>query len=783
MPTVALENSFLEALAKLPHAQQKKVREFTKKFQADPTAASINYEKIHGMKDEKVRTVRIGIDYRAIILHPDRGDVHVLVWVDHHDEAMDWARNKSFPINPVTGAIQVLNFSELPAPAPASVGEPALFDHFGDDLLLSFGVPEVLLPAVRALRKQDDLLRFGKFLPEESSEALTWLAEGIPPDEVRASYAAVKSEGDVDTTDFEKALQHPDSQRRFVTVESEQDLDAVLNAPLEKWRVFLHPSQRRLVVKNFNGPARVLGGAGTGKTVVAMHRARHLAQTIATPAERVLFVTFTANLARNVEQNLRSLCPAEMERIEVTHLHSWAARFMRQQGIRFDVVTDAEASRCWEEAIAGRDGLPWSSGFLRQEWNQIIQAHGVDSVDGYMKVSRVGRGKTLTRADRVRIWEVFDAYRKRLQDLAKVEWLDVIRETRRYLEGGRAPLPYRAVVVDESQDLHSEELRLIRSLLPEGPNDLFLVGDAHQRIYDRKVVLSQCGINVRGRSGKLHINYRTTEQIRAWGVGLLRGVEADDLDAGSDERAGYQSLLFGPIPEVRHFRTLREEQDYLRSTLDEALAERAPEEVCLVAAKKSALTNDYVKVFRDAGIPYIVLGKDDDGTSEGVRLATMHRVKGLEFPCMIMVGVNEGVIPARHPDISGDPVLHKEHEARERSLLFVAATRARDRLVVTSWGTPSTYLLPFDRMIREHAAEAVEVYELVKGSGTPVDRNAIFGHPTLRSKLAMRLYWAGLLHRIQEDSPRPNSNAFYSIPQAGPDVELESLLYGLRTTT
>jgi superfamily I DNA/RNA helicase len=693
MPTVALESSFLEALTRLPQAQQKKVREFTKKFLIDPTAASINYEKINGMKDEKVRTVRIGIDYRAIILHPEKGDVHVLVWVDHHDEAMAWAKHKTFPINPVTGAIQVINFSELlPPPPPTPIGEPALFDQLGDDVILSFGVPEVLLPAVRALRAKDDLLAFAKFLPEESSEALSWLAEGLPPEEVRANYATTERREQVDTTDFEEALKHPDTQRRFVTVESEQDLEAMLNAPLEKWRVFLHPSQRKLVCKNFKGAARVLGGAGTGKTVVAMHRAKHLAaEVFNSPSDRILFVTFTANLAKNVEQNLRTLCPDEMKRIEAIHLHSWAVRFLRDQGSRFDIVSDTEAAECWREAVDAQDELPWDSGFLRKEWNQVVQAHGLESADEYMKVSRVGRGKTLSRADRARIWKVFEAYRRRLQELGKVEWLDVMRATRRYLESRPGSLPYRAVVVDEAQDLHAEELRLIRSVVPEGPNDLFIVGDAHQRIYDRKVVLSQCGINVRGRSSKLNINYRTTEQIRSWGMGLLRGVEVDDLDAGADSQAGYQSLLSGPAPELRHFKTLGEEQAFLRRTLEELVAERPAEEICLVTVKKSALANEYGKVLRDAGIPHVVLDKDDDGAAKGVRLATMHRVKGLEFPCIIMAGINDGVIPIHHLSLSVDPVMQKEHEARERSLLYVAATRARDRLIVTSYGKPSTY--------------------------------------------------------------------------------------------
>lgn len=695
MPIVAVESGFFEALAKIPKAQQKKVREFTKKFQANPTAASINYEKIAGVRDDKVRTVRIGLDYRAVILHPDRGDVHILVWVDHHDEAMAWAANKTFPINPITGAIQVVNFEQAIQPQSARMfDEPRLLDGISDAHLFSFGVPEIFLPTVRAIRSKEELIGFAAYLPAESAEALMWLSEGIPAEEVLVSYAGAKeTQNEVDTTDFEQALKHPDSQRRFVTIESEQDLEAMLNAPLDKWRVFLHPSQRKLVTKHFNGPARVLGGAGTGKTVVAMHRAKHLAKNVFTEtADRVLFVTFTGNLSKNIQQNLRVLDAEAAERIEVINLHSWAIRFLREQGSKFDIVTDIEAGQCWQEAMRTSPDLPWDSGFVRQEWNQVIQVHGITALEDYIKVSRMGRGKILSRPDRVRLWKTFEAYRERLQEIGKIEWLDVIRSTRRYLESNKGKLRYRAVVVDETQDLHAEELRLVRAIVAEGPNNLFLVGDAHQRIYDRKVVLSQCGINVKGRSSRLEINYRTTEQIRSWGVTLLRGMEVDDLDGGIDSQAAYKSLLSGPAPEVKHFRTLRQEQDFVRETVRTLVADNAPEDICVVAAKKSLLSNHYEQVLKEAGIPCVILDKNEGSPTPGVRLATMHRVKGLEFRCVIMAGINDGVVPAHHPSISADATLQRELESRERALLFVAATRARDRLIVSSWGSPSTYI-------------------------------------------------------------------------------------------
>jgi len=694
MPTVAIASEFLEAYARIPRAQQKKVREFTEKFQANPKASSINYEKIHAVKDERVRTVRIDKQYRAVILHPDKGDVFVLVWVDNHDEAMDWAKNRSFEINPFTGSLQVFNVNEVEkalVPAPKKK-TPGLLDQFEDDLLLSFGIPVVLLPAVRGVRQPDDLLALNKHLPAECAEALMWLVEGLPPDEVREAVATQKKTK-VDTTDLAKALEHPDSRRRFVTIQSDKDLTAILNAPLEKWRVFLHPSQEKLISKEFKGPCRVLGGAGTGKTVVAMHRAKHLANDVFTAKnDRILFTTYTANLAQNVEELLSTLCPECKDRIEAIHLHSWAARFMKSNGAGFDIAYGEDLDDCWEHAWAGAEEAAFDVGFLRQEWEQVVQANGIESLADYLKVPRTGRGHTLTRPQRGRVWKVFERYQQVLAQRGKQEWLQAIRTTRRFLEEKKPSLPYRAVVVDEAQDFHAEEWKLIRALVPPGANDLFLVGDAHQRIYGRKVALSRCGIQIQGRSSKLRINYRTTEQIRAWAMAMLKGVEVDDLDGEKDTEQGYKSLLSGAKPEHHHFTNSQKEQEFLALKLKELLKERNPEDICIVARTAKMLKDDYQGLLQSLSIAHTVLDKNKNAAGGGVRLATMHRVKGLEFPVMVLAGMNSKTMPLRVASVEGDPTSKAEHEDRERSLMFVAATRARDQLIVTSWGSPSPFL-------------------------------------------------------------------------------------------
>jgi UvrD/REP helicase N-terminal domain len=541
-PTVALSEGFLASLNRLPSGPQKKVREFIGKFRADPKSNAINYERLQGHRQAHVRTVRIDQRYRAVVMHPDEGDVYVLMWVDDHDEAMEWARRRSFDVNPRTGALQVYSVEEVTREVrPDKVGDstrPGLLDGCDDDILLSFGVPEILLPAVRALKAADGLVSLGKHLPAEVAEALVWLADGESPDSVREAMTVTTKE-DVDTSDLAEALRHPDSRRRFVTIQSDEELIAILDAPLEKWRIFLHPSQDKLVAKSYNGPARVTGGAGTGKTVVAMHRARHLARTLCSaPGDRILFTTYTANLAQDVAQNLAHLCGPEKERIEVVHLHAWAGRYLREQGRKFEIASPSELDSCWNEAIRASGEREFDAGFLRQEWEQVVQAHVIRDAADYYKVPRVGRGRTLARPQRQKVWKVFEQFTLALLRRGKSEWGSVIADARSLLELKEPALPYKAVVVDEAQDFHDQEWRLIRAIVPGGPDDMFIVGDAHQRIYGQKVALRACGVNVQGRSSRLRVNYRTTEEIRSWAMAVLAGVEIDDLDGGKEQEKG-----------------------------------------------------------------------------------------------------------------------------------------------------------------------------------------------------------------------------------------------------
>jgi len=695
---VAIGSDFLTSFLNIPKTSQAKVNAFITKFRSNPTLASINYEKIGQAKDPNIRSVRIDQAYRGIVLKPESGNVYVLLWVDHHDKAYQWAANKICAINPETGSLQVIDVeTDVKKPEPVKTEEKGLFDEIRDRHLLRLGVPEIQIPLVRNIKTPDDLDSIADQLPQEVYEALFYLSEGIPLEEVLQDMAATDKV--VDTNDYETALENPDSRRRFYVVEDDLELAAILNAPLEKWRIFLHPSQQKLVERNWNGPVRVLGGAGTGKTVVAMHRAKWLVQHVYPhDKDRILFTTFTRNLAADIQENLTKICPRDvMRRIEVVNLDRWVVGFLKKNGYDHAIDYGRRTTPLWEKAIDMIPGdLNYDLSFYREEWERVIQPLGITTIEEYIKASRVGRGVRLNRKARKAVWTVFEEYRALLNEHGLRESDDAMRDACILLESKKDILPYKAVIVDEAQDMGMQAFNLIRRMVPERENDLFIVGDAHQRIYRHKVILSQCGINILGRSRKLKINYRTTDETRNWAVGLLKDVKIDDLDGGDDDQKGYKSLLHGALPEVKHFNSFQEEITFITQYLEAIKSETGSiREVCLVA-RTNNLLSQYESALAENGFNiYMIRRSEPDDLSEpGLRLATMHRVKGLEFNKVIIAGVNKGIIPLENDHAkTDDPVIRVESETQERALLYVAATRAKKEVVVTSYGEASRFLV------------------------------------------------------------------------------------------
>lgn len=693
-PMVAISTDFLTSFAALPRQKQGKATEFFNKFRTNPNSPGINYEKIDEGIDKNICSVRIDDAYRAIVVRCPDTNVFMLLWVDHHDEAYAWAKRKKCSINKVTGGVQVFDVQEVTV--EKTVEKETIFAKYSDAQLLRLGLPEEQLPMVKSLESLDEFYAMKKSLPEDAYEGLEWLAHDFDYDEVVSTLYEKETE-QVSDEDFAAALQSDSSKKSFVIVDGEEELKRIMAEPLEKWRIFLHPTQRRIVNRDYSGPARVLGGAGTGKTVVAMHRAKRLAGEL-DQGKKVLFTTFTRNLADDIKDNLRKIASVDqMRQIEVVNLDSLVSSFLREQGYEYKVCFSDELDKVWDDAIATAGGtLDYTKNFYIDEWVKVVQSQEAYSKEKYIKASRIGRGLRLDRIKRTKVWGVFEEY-MRICDERKLRDSEyAMYECRIILEKQYTSGRYENIIVDEGQDLSPSAYRLIRSLAGEPhKNDIFIVGDAHQRIYRNKAVLSKCGINVRGRARKLRINYRTTEEIRKYAFGLLKGISFDDLDEAYDDGDNCQSLTHGEVPQIKRFNTPEEELEFLVNEIKALGAAGVPQKDICIVARTHKMIDAYKDGLRANGIvPFeITTNKVDDRSRNEVRIATMHRVKGLEFNYIFAAGVNNKALPNGVRSDFSDDVSLEEFETEEKCLLYVALTRARVGAYVTCYGKMSSLIV------------------------------------------------------------------------------------------
>lgn len=666
---IAISQEFLTCLSGVPPSIAKKSREMISKFRMSPTGKGLNYERIQQARDRNFHSLRIDQDYRAIVWSSPAGGNFVFLWLDRHDASYEWARNRRVEINPEIGALQIYMVEDEPqktAPAvsvpPGDAARTGLYSSLRDRELVRLGVPEELLPLVRSIMTEHDLENHESRLPALAYQGLYLFAAGYSYEDAVKVFERTETPS-VNVED-ESLLKNADSRSSFFLVEDDQILEEMLDAPLEKWRVFLHPTQRRLVEREWNGPVKVLGGPGTGKTVAALHRARWLSRNLLQDSGRkILFTTFTKNLALDIQEFLARICePEELDRIEVLNIDAVARMVLRQH--RFDQTVMFESSYeiqdLWEEALQEipNDDLPRS--FYREEWEEIIQNQQIRDLEAYKNASRAGRKTRLTRAQLVKIWPIFETYLELLRSHSWIESQDAFFAAAHLMQ---QKFLYESIIVDETQDMGIPALTFLRSLVPEQKNDLFLVGDAHQTLYNRKTVLSKAGIHVRGRSRKLLLNYRTTGQIGKWAISFLNGLEVSDLDDGADSLKGYHSLLSGPEP--RDLRPLVPEDKIteLRRLL-QAIPEAEWSSTCIAVPGRESV-NEWKANLDSWGIGAVILGKDDrmaDG-NPGIRISTIHRIKGLEFDRVIVK------VPY-------------DKQQNSRCLGFVAATRARKELVV-----------------------------------------------------------------------------------------------------
>ncbi|PIM72927.1 DNA helicase [Streptomyces sp. JV178] len=723
MATLGIHKDFLMEFAKLEKPVQKRVHEVFDKFR-EHRHAGLHLEKIEKARDPRIRTIRINQFMRGVVLAPESGDSFLLLKVMPHDDAIAWAVKHRATVNSATQGIELRDDIALERATAGVRGLPQpadgpLFAHVSDKDLTRLGIDADLLPLVRHLSAEAHLDSLHKILPEQQYDVLAGLAAGMEPEDVwrevvlvqlehavlHASQPATAVPGSDQSAaapagqdDLSAAMAR--SQGRIALVSGPDELMEILSRPFDAWRVFLHPSQRKVAYRlSYKGPARVTGGPGTGKTVVALHRALHLARQLPddAPDESILLTTFTRDLATDLRGSLELLIPDDRLRakIRVTNVDALANQIVRanRSGAPLAIITSQKDVAARWDRIARALGIDFTDVFLDQEWRHVILAQDLRSPETYLKASRSGRGTPLGPLKRAQVWRAVEAFVNELRKADEWTFLQVCAEAARLLEGLGAERPYRHVVIDEAQDLHPAQWRMLRALVLPGPDDLFIAGDTYQRIYGNKVSLRSLGIEVTGRSTRLRINYRTTQEILAWSTELLTGRRVDDMDGGDESLIGYRSAFHGAAPCSSGAISKDEELSGVVAQVKEwNSAGVLPREIG-VAVRYIQLGKDVSRALEQAGVPTTVLG-GASGIRDGVRIGTMHRMKGLEFRCVAVVGVNDGIVPMRSAVTAEetDPQQHREDVLGELSLLFVACTRAREALRVSWHGQRSPFL-------------------------------------------------------------------------------------------
>ena len=681
-----IADTFTDSLTRLTGDEQKAVKTTAFDLQLNPVNPGMSFHKLDKAKDKNFWSVRVGSDIRLII-HKTDGSL-LLCYVDHHDKAYDWAERRKLETHPKTGAAQLVEIREtikeivVPVYVQARVPVPAkplLFAGVTDDQLLGYGVPAEWIGDVRQV-DEDGLLAIAGRLPAEAVEALLELATGGIPRIATPAVAATNP------------FAHPDAQRRFRIVANVEELERALNFPWEKWTIFLHPEQRQWVERDYAGPARVSGSAGTGKTIVALHRAAHLAR--AHPNARVLLTTFSDTLANALHTKLKRLVGSEPrlgERIDVHSLDAIGLRLHKALCGPANLASRQETREFLREASETVGGHKFSLHFLLTEWEQVVDAWQLATWESYRDVARLGRKTRLPEAQRVILWAIFEQVRAGLKGKKLLTHAGLFTALAAALAKSKNP-PFEFTVVDEAQDISIAHLRFFAALGAGRPNALFFAGDLGQRIFQQPFSWKSLGVDIRGRSRTLRVNYRTSHQIRTQADRLL-DPEVTDLDGNTEDRSDTISVFNGTPPTIQIMDSEREEIQAVAGWLaEQTKAGVQPHEFGVFVRSSGQLDRARTAV-KEARLSFKVLDEHVETTSGHVSISTMHLAKGLEFRAVVVMACDDEVIPLQERiETVGDDADLQEVYDTERHLLYVACTRARDHLLVTSAEPASEFL-------------------------------------------------------------------------------------------
>lgn len=668
-------DTYLQSLHRLEAREQTNVKAaamdfFTDVSQHGKPRVGLRYHRIdRTVRDPGIRSFSVGS--LRVIVHENGGD-YVLLYVDHHDPAYDWASRRRLQPNPETGAMQLTSIEEVTQVITRTVTQTHTYPFKDRDptYLMALGVPEDHLDAVRNV-SEEHAIALLEILPDEVSERLFELMEGklvLPP---------VRTHGD--------PYDHPDARRHFSVTTDEAELARAIQGRWEDWMIYLHPTQRTLAERHQGGPVKVSGSAGTGKTVVALHRAASLARQ--RPNARILLTSYSRPLAARLDQKLQQLLPDARDRrhVDVLNIHRLALTLARRWHRPSQPVSDAELEQRLQ--AASRDtGSELPLTLLLSEWKAITEPQYLCTWDAYRAAPRTGRGIPLGARQRRAIWTVHERTLDQLAQAGQTTWALLCHDVARELQQ-RGPL-YDHVITDEAQDFGPPELALLRALVSPGENDLFLCGDPGQRIFRGRSSWLACGVDIRGRAHRLKVNYRTSREIRQLADHVLGQVLDEE---GQDDPRRSISRFSGPHPELEPCTGASHQVDTVATWITARLQEGyQPGEIALFTRRRNPrLQEDLERVLNVR-----TQALDDEAHDpERLTVTTMHRAKGMEYRAVILADVSRDELPS--PQALQDTLDPSDRDAlleSERQLVYVAMTRARERLLVTWQGERSALL-------------------------------------------------------------------------------------------
>ncbi|MEP0924887.1 3'-5' exonuclease [Leptolyngbya sp. ST-U4] len=681
-----IADTFTNSLVKLTGQEQKAVKTTAFDLQLNPASTGMRFHKLDRAKDPNFWSVSVNMDIRLIVHRTDNS--LLLCYVAHHNDAYIWASRRKIERHPKTGAAQLVEIRETieevviqqPIQQPAvSTPKPLLFADVSDDELLSYGIPPEWLKDVKQAT-ENTLFDIADHLPQEATEALLELATGGKPQR------PIPVPSDINPFD------HPDAQRRFRIMSNVAELERALAYPWEKWTVFLHPGQRLLVERDYSGPVRVSGSAGTGKTIVGLHRTVFLARQH--PTAQLLLTTFSPALANALRIKLHRLASNEpdlLDRIQVGGIQE-VVRKLYTDTFGTPHLADPRQVRSQLLKLAKQvPNLRFTESFLWGEWNNVVDDWQLGNWESYRDVPRLGRKTRLGEKQRELFWQVFQQLLTWLDQQQLLTWSSLFGQvTQHLIDTGKYPFEF--AVVDEAQDMGIAELRFLAALGKQHPDSLFFTGDLGQRIFQQPFSWKSLGVDIRGRSQILTINYRTSHQIRSSADRLLP-TEIADVDGNLEQRQSTVSVFDGPAPVIEIYDGPETEIEAVGEWIANRLtAGIHPEEIGVFVRDQPQIKRA-IAAITQAGITPVEL--DDQITfAEGcIAVSTMHLAKGLEFRAVAVMACDDEVIPLqeRIESITDESELEEVYNT-ERHLLYVACTRARDYLLVTGVNPVSEFL-------------------------------------------------------------------------------------------